>query len=112
MQPRWDKIWDAKLVQIYAASVERDAANALLAPVIASGEGHRVAVACLKLAGGNLKKLEGCAQAALADYRDILAWAEYPRQMQLDVRATPAQKADACRADAEEYAHWLDNTET
>ena len=66
---------------------------------------------CLKLAGGSLKKLKECAQAALTDYRDILAWAEYPREMRLDVRATSEQKAAARRADAQEYTHWLDTTE-
>jgi hypothetical protein len=96
---------------IFAASAERDAANAILAPVIASSEGHRVAVACLKLAGGSLKELKECAQAALTDYRDVLAWAEYPRQMRLDVRANSEQKAAARRADAQEYTHWLDTTE-
>lgn len=112
MKPRWDQIWDLKLAQIFAASAERDAANAILAPVIVSSEGHRVAVACLKLAGGSLKELKECAQAALTDYRDILAWAEYPRQMQLDVKATSEQKAAARRADAQEYTRWLDTTKT
>lgn len=76
MKPCWDQIWDAKLAQIFAASAERDDATAILAPVIASSEGHRVAVACLKLAGGSLKKLKKWAQAALPDYREILAWAD------------------------------------
>jgi hypothetical protein len=111
MQPRWDKIWDEKLAQLFVASTERDAANALLAPVIAGSEGHRVAVACLKLAGGSLNKMKECAQAALIDYRDILAWAEYPRHMQLDPGATPEQRAAARRADAQEYSHWLDTIE-
>jgi len=111
MHSRWDRIWDEKLAQLFAASAERDAANALLAPVIAGGEGHRVAVACLKLTGGSLKKLKECAKAALADYRDILAWAEYPRYLQLDPGATPEQRAAARRADAQEYSHWLDTIE-
>ena len=111
MQPRWDKIWDEKLAQLFAAPAERDAAIALLAPVIAGGEGHRVAVACLKLAGGSLEKLKECAQAALADYRDILAWAECPGYMQLDPGATPEQKAAARRADAQAYSYWLDTIE-
>jgi hypothetical protein len=67
MKPRWDQIWDVKMARIFAASAERDAPTTIPAAVIASNEGHRVVVACLILAGGSLKKLKECAQAALTD---------------------------------------------
>jgi hypothetical protein len=44
---------------------------------------------------------------ALTDYRDILAWAESPRQMRLGPNAPYADKARARRADAEDYERWL-----
>jgi hypothetical protein len=96
-----------KLMLIYPSEGERGVADTALAPVVAGVEGERVAVACLKLAGGDLVKLEEFVSAALTDYRDILAWAESPRQMRLGPRATPEDQQVARRADAEEYARWL-----
>lgn len=112
MPPRWEEILDTKLAQLFPAAVDRSAANALLAPVLAGPEGPRVAVGCLKLAGNSLKELKACTETALTDYRDILAWAEYPRQMQLGVKATPEQKTAARRADTQEYTRWLEASGT
>jgi len=39
---------------------------------------HRVRVATLKLAAGNLKRLRQEIEGAKCDYRDVLAAAEYP----------------------------------
>jgi hypothetical protein len=44
---------------------------------------------------------------ASADYRDILAWAESPRQMRLGPGAPVPDQIHARREDAEEYARWL-----
>ena len=41
-------------------------------------EPDRVRVAVLKLAGGDLERLEHFAGVAGTDYRDVLAFAEYP----------------------------------
>jgi hypothetical protein len=107
MSPHWPDTLQSKMRSMFAADNQRKAANAILSPVLAGTEGDRVAVACLKLADGDLGKLEECVQAALADYRDVLAWAEFPRQMQLGPSATAAQKRSARRSDAEEYTQWL-----
>jgi hypothetical protein len=41
-------------------------------------EPDRVRIAVLKLAGGDLERLEHFAGVAAVDYRDVLAFAEYP----------------------------------
>ncbi len=38
-------------------------------------------MACLKCAAGDAAKVVGMVEAAQQDYRDVLAWAEYPRYM-------------------------------
>jgi len=98
---------DEKLALLFTGAVDRDAARATLAQVLRSTEGERVALACLKLAGSDLARLNGCVAAAITDYRDILAWAESPRQMRLGPTAPATAQAQARREDAEEYAAWL-----
>lgn len=44
-------------------------------------ERERVQLGILKLSGGDLVKLRELVEVAKRDYRDILAWAEYPREM-------------------------------
>jgi hypothetical protein len=44
-------------------------------------ERERVQLAILKLSEGDPEKLRSNIEAALIDYRDVLAWAEYPEQM-------------------------------
>jgi hypothetical protein len=41
-------------------------------------ERARVALACLKLANGDRRQLEGALHSAVVDYRDVLMAAEYP----------------------------------
>jgi hypothetical protein len=107
MSSTWRDALRAKTALLFTTHVDREAAGAVLAPVLSGVEGDRVAVACLKLSGGDLVKLEECVRAALTDYRDILAWAEAPRQMRLGASAAPDKQSIARRADAEEYARWL-----
>ncbi len=98
---------EGKLARLFARDADREAARATLAPVLESTEGERVALACLKLAGSDSGRLQACVGAALADYRDILAWAESPRQMRLGPTAPAGSQATARRQDADEYAAWL-----
>jgi hypothetical protein len=51
----------------------------------------RVQLAILKLSEGDPKKLRSNVAVALIDYRDVLAWAEYPEQMR--TRATAFNSA-------------------
>lgn len=73
-------------------------------------ESERVAVTCLKLSGGDGARLKRIVSGAITDYRDILAWAEYPHQMRLGPSAAPAEQARARREDMEEYAQWLNGS--
>lgn len=107
MSPEWHDALKTKLVALFASDADREAARAVLAPVVGGNEGERVAVACLKLAGADLAELKTCADASLSDYRDVLAWAESPRQMRLGPSAPPSDQARARREDAQDYARWL-----
>jgi hypothetical protein len=78
----------------------------ILAPLVPIPESDRVALACLKLSGGDPVKLKAAVNAALLDYRDVLAWAEYPRQMRLGPNAPADAVQCARREDAEEYRRW------
>jgi len=98
---------DETVTMQFAVEDDRRAALTLLAPVLEGREGERVALGCLKLAGGDLAKLGRCVKGALEDYRDILAWAESPRQMRQGAHAPVAEQARARRDDAEEYARWI-----
>lgn len=103
---------DEKLARLFASDVDREAARATLAQVLGSTEGERVALACLKLAGCDPAALKSCVNAALTDYRDVLAWAESPRQMRQGPAAPEEAQATARRQDADEYAAWLGDSPT
>ena len=71
----------------------------------------RVHLAILKLSEGQLDKLESYLESARSDYRDVLAWAEYPEEMMLGYTAksqmTPDQITELRRRDREQYLNWL-----
>lgn len=110
MSPQWRDALETKLSALFGSDEERSAARALLSPVLEGAEPERVAVACLKLSNGDLARLERLVSSAITDYRDILASAEYPRQMRLGPSAPPADQARARREDFDEYAQWLKNS--
>ena len=101
------QILERKLQGLFPSDEDRERARAILAELVAGVEGERVAFAALKLAGSDLGELRRCADAARTDYRDILAWAEYPRQMRLGASAPAADLSTARREDAAEYQRWL-----
>lgn len=107
MPSEWRDILETKLASLFSSDADRAAACAALVPVVSGREGERVAVACLKLAGSDLAELRTCVAVALADYRDVLAWAESPRQMRAGPGAPQSDRARASREDAQEYAEWL-----
>jgi hypothetical protein len=71
-------------------------------------ESIRVRLAILKLAGPNpsIAELRKFTNAAKADYRDVLSWAEYPRQSR-SWSAKGAKKQRLIEADLNEYQTWL-----
>jgi hypothetical protein len=74
-------------------------------------ERERVQLAILKLCEGSQEKLLHFLDVAKADYRDVLAWAEYPHAMRLSVAETEALSAEERRGmqqrDLQQYQAWL-----
>lgn len=71
----------------------------------------RVQLAILKLSGGERDRLEELVGMAKRDYRDVLAYAEYPEEMRVGfvgVSQLPAEEVKAVRQrDREQYLRWL-----
>jgi hypothetical protein len=66
--------------------------------------GTRLQLAMLKNSNGDLDKLTAQVELAEIDYRDVLALAEYPRQL----RTAAGQVTEEMqRADREDYESWL-----
>jgi hypothetical protein len=74
-------------------------------------ERERVQLAILKLSEGSQEKLLQFLDVAKLDYRDVLAWAEYPNAMRLSVAATDGLDEQGKRAlaegDLQQYLAWL-----
>jgi hypothetical protein len=104
----------AKFAQLFGAHPDSEALLALLDRYGArerDRERERVQLAILKLGAGDPDKLRHNVEAALVDYRDVLAWAEYPKQM--DTGATvfnsPAEEIQEIRkSDRSQYRDWLE----
>lgn len=71
----------------------------------------RVQLAILKLCEGDRSRLEDLVRMAKTDYRDVLAYAEYPEEMRLGfvrMRQLSQEEAVAVRQrDREQYLAWL-----
>lgn len=71
----------------------------------------RVRLACLKLCGGDSNKLLEMIDAAKQDYRDVLAWAEFPNQLQTSAAELAAMPSDAAseirERDRRQHLAWL-----
>ena len=72
----------------------------------------RVWIAILKLSGSDLEKLEHYTGIAVTDFRDVLAWAEYPHQMSTESwkmdKYSPEYQA-LLKKDREQYDAWIDS---
>jgi hypothetical protein len=70
----------------------------------------RVRIAALKLASGSLERLREHIAVAKADYRDVLAAAEYPQRFQSGFHAdklTPDLESAIIAADWDQYQEWF-----
>ncbi len=72
-------------------------------------EARRVRLAILKNATGDLAELERQVECAKRDFRDVVAWAEYPAYLRL-LSPTQAEAREAIRADGEQYKAWFERT--
>ena len=72
------------------------------------GRRNRVCAAALKLADGDIEQLERYIDAARSDYRDVLAWAEYPAYMDCVLGPKDESEAKALiDADWKQYQDWF-----
>jgi hypothetical protein len=101
---------DALVARLFAPG-DRAEASGLLTEY--GGEAHereaiRVRVAALKLSEGSLQRLRDLVARAKRDYRDVLAWAEYPEEMRIFTwRLPPAEQARIHSSDRAQYLAWL-----
>jgi len=72
----------------------------------------RVQLAILKLSNGDMDKLIETTQTAIADYRDVLSAAEYPRYArEIDFKkASEEVKSAVIEDDWNRYREWLEKT--
>ncbi len=78
----------------------------------------RIQLAILKLSSGNKEELEKNIALAKRDYRDVIAYAEYPRQMasshlshfNLSEEEQKESKA-IIKSDREQYMAWLNDSQ-
>lgn len=72
-------------------------------------EVDRVRLAILKLSGTHpkIEDIHANTAAAKCDYRDVLCWAEYPRQAKFLSKPDGPEKERAIKADKDEYETWL-----
>ena len=101
----------SKLEKLFPESGDRLEATALLESYGQEPyeqEQTRVRLAILKLAGHtpNITEIKKYTSAAKADFRDVLSWAEYPRQSK-KWSAKGAEKQQLVEADLNEYQAWL-----
>ena len=103
----YPQILTAKLLSLYPDSARRASAEQILGRYVGDNlkGSSRVRLAALKIAGSDLNELQRCMDAAVQDFRDILAWAEYPRQMKAGLGRTAAGLAVT---DDAEYQQWLE----
>ena len=72
-------------------------------------EGDRVRLAILKVAGTSLEQIREWLAIAKRDYRDVLACAEYPKQLVTPTWRLPADKRHSVEIeDAEQYGDWIE----
>jgi hypothetical protein len=71
---------------------------------------HRVRLAVLKLAHGDLAAVRSQIEVAKCDYRDVLAYAEYPDYMKMvppSERIAEADRQKIIHSDWNQYETWL-----
>jgi hypothetical protein len=74
------------------------------------GDRERVQLAILKLSEGDPDKLRHYADVAKSDFRDVLAWAEYPHQSCHGFGTLDAKtRLELERKDLQQYLDWLNS---
>ena len=70
---------------------------------------ERVQIAILKLSGGDLENLRAHVEIAKSDYRDVLAYAEFPEEMRnYTWKMSDKEEVNRIRErDRQQYIDWL-----
>jgi len=105
-----DTLLERKLKQMFSDDFIRRRVHKILLGYgggVHEREPERVRLAILKLAGAELRSVEKYTGYAREDYRNILAWAEYPRQARQWVMPDADEKQKMIAADLAEYEDWL-----
>jgi hypothetical protein len=101
---------EALIARLFRPEVRAEAANVLAHYGTEAHEREeiRVRVAALKLSEGSLDRLRELMASAKQDYRDVLAWAEYPEELRSPTWRLPAAEQARIRtADRAQYLAWL-----
>jgi hypothetical protein len=74
-----------------------------------SRERERVQIAILKLSGGDLESLRAHVEIAKSDFRDVLAYAEFPEEMsKYNWKMSDKEEVKRIRErDRQQYIDWL-----
>ena len=102
---------EALVARLFSPEARADAASVLAqySTQPHEREAIRVRVAALKLSEGSLDRLRELMASAKRDYRDVLAWAEYPEELRSPTWRLPtAEQARIRTADRLQYLAWLD----
>ena len=104
-------ILERKLEELFPNPVRRAEAVKLLEEYGKESyerEADRVKLAVLKLSGKKLEKIRLNVETAKKDYRDVLAYAEYPNQFAHDSwNLTEKQNKTLIDTDRKQYVGWL-----
>lgn len=105
------EILTRKLSQLFPNDQQRTEAAQLLAHYgTQPGENEplRVALAILKLASSDIEEIKKLLTIARNDYRDLLAWAEYRKEMAHPPGSLSNEELSRIRKeDQDEYQNWL-----
>lgn len=102
---------EALVTRLFSLEVRAEAASVLAQYGTQSYEREemRVRVAALKLSDGSIDRLRELIGSAKLDYRDVLAWAEYPEELRSPTwRLSAAEQARIRTADRAQYLAWLE----
>jgi hypothetical protein len=105
-----DKLLKNKLLSVFPDEIDRAKVHEILGAYgleTYEQEPARVRLAILKLGGSEITEIEKWTKCAKEDFRDILAWAEYPRQSKSWSMPDGPKKQKLIAADKQEYEQWL-----
>lgn len=106
-----DAILDRKLKSLFSDSAIREEVISILNSYGVEKyeqEPIRLRLAILKLAGDNIEQVKLNTKYAKQDFRDVLVWAEYPRQAGKWSMPDGPKKKKLVDADRAEHEEWLE----